>query len=77
MFGLIRKIIMGLLITIVDESNHAKWVLLSSQKYITQSIPINLHPNEYSQESHCYAFPVTLCEYVFIIGYVFQIRQKI
>ena len=49
MFGLIRKMFMGLLIRIVNASNHAKCVLLSNQKCMTQPILIKLHLNEYSQ----------------------------
>ena len=49
MFGLIRKMFMGLLIRIVNVSNHAKCVLLSNQKCMTQPILVKLHLNEYSQ----------------------------
>ena len=38
---------MGLLISIVNASNHTKWVLLSNQKCMTQPTLINLYPNEY------------------------------
>ena len=48
MFGLIKKMFIGLLISTVNASNHAKCVLLSNQKCMTQSTLINLHPNEYS-----------------------------
>ena len=47
MFGLIKKIFMGLLISIV-------------RKCMTQPILINLHPNEYSQEFHYYPVVVKL-----------------
>ena len=50
MFGLIKKIFMGLLINIVNACNHTKCVSLSSQKCVIQPTPINLHPNENSQE---------------------------
>ena len=50
MFGLIKKIFMGLLINIVNACNHTKCVSLSNQKCVIQSTFINLHPNEYSQE---------------------------
>ena len=33
---------------------------LSSQKFMTQHTLINLYPNEYSQEFHCYPFAVKL-----------------
>ena len=43
---------------IVEGSIHTKCVSLSSQKCTTQPALINLHPNEYSQEFHCYQFVV-------------------
>ena len=49
MFGLIKKIFIGLLTDIVSTSNHTKCMLLSNQKCMTQNNLINLHPNEYSQ----------------------------
>ena len=48
MFGLIKKMFMG----------------LSNQKYEIQPTFINLHPNEYSQESHYHPFTVKLDKYV-------------
>ena len=52
MFGSIKKMFVGLLTSIVSISNHAKCVLLSNEKCMTQPTLINLHPNEYSQELH-------------------------
>ena len=60
MFGLIRKMFIGLLTVLVDGSNHTKCVLLSNQKYMIQPTLINLHPNEYSQKFHYYSFAVKL-----------------
>ena len=60
MFGLIKKIFIGLLSNIVDASNHIKCVSLSNQKWEIQSTLINLHPNEYSQKFHCYPFSIKL-----------------
>ena len=60
MFGLIKKVFMGLLINIVNASNHAKCVLLSNQKCEVQPTFINLYPNDYSQEFHYYPFTVKL-----------------
>ena len=54
MFGLIKKMFMGLLISIANTSNHTKCVSLSHQKCMIQSNLINLHPIEYSQEFHYY-----------------------
>ena len=45
---------------IVDASNHTRCVLLGNQKCEIQRAPINLHPNEYSQEFHYYPFAVKL-----------------
>ena len=46
MFGLIRKMFLGLLISIVNASNHTKCDSLSNQKCMTQPTLINLHGNE-------------------------------
>ena len=56
MFRLIKRIFMGLLISIVNASNHTKRVSLSNQKCMIQPSLINLHSNEYSQEFHYYPF---------------------
>ena len=48
MFGLIKKIFIGLLNGIASASNHTKCVLLSNQKCMTQPTLIDLHPNECS-----------------------------
>ena len=60
MLGLIRKIFIGLLTSIISAPNHTKSVSLSNQKCITQPTLINLYPNEYSQEFHYYHFFVNL-----------------
>ena len=60
MFGLNKKIFIGLLTGLVNGSNHTQCVSLSNQKCITQPSLINLHPNEYSQEFHYYPFSVKL-----------------
>ena len=59
-FRLIKKIFMGLLISILNASNHTKCVSLSRQKCEIQPTLINLHPNEYNQELHYYPFAVKL-----------------
>ena len=46
MFGLIKKIFIGLLTSIVSPYNHVKCVLLSNQKYMIQPTLIYLGPNE-------------------------------
>ena len=60
MFGLIKKIFIGLLTDLVNGFNHTKCVLLSNQKCMIQPTLINLHPNEYSQEFHYCPFAVKL-----------------
>ena len=45
MFGLIKKIFMGLLTGIVSASSHAKCVLLSNQKCMIKHTLINFHCN--------------------------------
>ena len=64
MFGLIKKIFIGLLIGLVNGSNLTKRVSLSNQICMIQPTPINLHLNEYSQELHNYLFAVQLDRYV-------------
>ena len=59
MFGLFNMFI-GLLIGLVNASNHTKYASLSNQKCMTQPTLINLHFNEYSQEIHYYPFAVKL-----------------
>ena len=51
---------MGLLIGIVNASNHTKYLSLCNQKCMTQPTLINLHSNEYSQEFPYYPFGVKL-----------------
>ena len=52
MFGLIKKILIGLLTGIVSASNHTKCVSLSNQKCDIRPTFINLQLNVYSQEFH-------------------------
>ena len=52
MFGLIKKIFIGLLAGLVNGSNHTNCVSLRHQKCMIQHTLINLNPNEYSQEFH-------------------------
>ena len=82
MFGLIKKLFIGLLTGLVSGSNHAKCILLSNQKCVTQSTLIDLHPNEYSQKFHFYLFGFKLDRCIgscntHLIKYVFQKKQKI
>ena len=61
MFGLIKKIFIGLLTSLeVNDSSHTKCVSLRNQKFEIQTTFINLDPNESSQEFHYYLFTVKL-----------------
>ena len=60
MYGITKKMFIVALSSIVNASNHTKCVLLSNQKYHIQATLINLHPDEYSKEFHCYLFSVKL-----------------
>ena len=60
MFEISKKMFIVLLSNIVNGSNHRKCVSLSNLKCMIQATCINLHPNEYSQEFHCYPFSVKL-----------------
>ena len=51
---------MGLLISIVNTSNHTKCLLLSNRKCMILPTLIHLHPNEFCQEFHYYPFAVKL-----------------
>ena len=51
---------MGILISIVNATNHTKCVSLSNQKCMTKPTLINLHPNKYIQEFHYYPVMVKL-----------------
>ena len=85
MFGLIKKIFVLLLISIVSASNHTKSASLSKQKCMNQPNLINLHLNKYSQELSYYPFAVNLDTRVgsyntlvdYLKEYVFQMKQNI
>ena len=46
MFGLIKKIFIGLITGLVNGSNHTTCILLSNQKCMIQPTLISLHLNE-------------------------------
>ena len=50
----------GLLTDLVNASNYKKCLFLSNQKCEIQPTLINLQPNEYNQELHCYPLAVKL-----------------
>ena len=55
LFGLIKKMFIGLLGSIVNASNYTKCFSLNNQKCMIEPTLINLHPNEYNQEFLYYA----------------------
>ena len=79
MLGLVKRIFVILLTSIVSVSNHARCVLLSNQPTL-----INLHPREYSQEFCYYPVVVNIDRCVgscntfddLSLEYVFQMKQK-
>ena len=60
MFGLIKKIFLELITSVVNVYYHTKCIALSIQKFMNQPTLINLHPTGCSQESLYYPFPVEL-----------------
>ena len=68
---------MGLLINIVNASNHIKCVSLSNQKFEIQPTFINLHPNEYRQELHYYSFTVKLDKCVWSCNALNDLSHKV
>ena len=78
MFGLIKKIFMGLLTGIVSASSHAKCVLLSNQKCMIKHALINLHCNGTVKNlTIIHLQEVGILLMTCLIKYVFQIKQKI
>ena len=64
MFGFLEKIFTGLITSIVNVSNNAKYVSLNNQKVTTQPSLINLHPNEYTQGLRYGPFAINLDRWV-------------
>ena len=60
MFGIIKQMFMGLLISIFNASNHIKSVSLNNQICMIQPTLISSHPKEYIQDYHNYLFAVEL-----------------
>ena len=85
MFGIIKKMFIASLTSIVNASKHSKCLFLSNQKCEIQPTLINLHPNEYSQELHYYPFRVKLNKFIgicstlttYLTEYVFHMHVYI
>ena len=56
MSGIIKKLFIVLLTSLVNVSSYTKCVSLSNQKCQISPNLINLHPNKYSEELHYYPF---------------------
>ena len=77
MFGLIKKIFIGLLSGRVNGSNHSKCVQLSNKKCMIQPTFLNLHPNGYRQELHNNPFAVKLDKFVGSCNTLNDISNKV
>ena len=86
MFGLIKKIFIGLLTGLVNGSNQTKCISLSNQKCIIQPTFVNLHPNDIVENLtiiylHLNEIDVlqvvSLLLLFYLTKYVYQIKQKI
>ena len=66
-----------LLSSIVNTSNHAKWVSLSNQKYEIQRTLTNLHPNIYNQEFHYYSCAIKLDRCVWSCNTLNDLSNKV
>ena len=86
MFGLFKKIFIGLLTGLVNASNQTNCVLLINQKCEIQTTLISFNSNEYNEEFHYYPFSVKLDKYIlevvklwmiYLIKHESQIKQKI
>ena len=60
MFGLTKKMFLGLLTDLINRSNHTKFVSLSNQKSMSQPTLINLHPNEKKSRT----WLISICSYI-------------
>ena len=66
-----------LLTGLLNASNHTKCISLSNQKCEIHHTFINLHPDEYSQEFHYYAFTVKLDKCVGSCNTVNDLSNKV
>ena len=77
MFGLIKKIFIGLLTGLINGSSDTKCVSLSNQKCKIQPTLINLHPNEYNHEFHYSPFSVKLDRCVGSCNTIIDLSNKV
>ena len=77
MFGLIKKVFIGLLSSIVNASNHTKCVSLSNQKCMIQSNLIRSFTTVLSQLIYIDVLAAVILLMIYLIKCVFPIKQKI
>ena len=77
MFGLIKRMFIGLFTSIVSASNHAKCILLNNRKCMIKPTLINLYPDEYSQELHYHPLAVNLDRCIRICNTLDELSNKV
>ena len=81
MFGIIKKMFIVSLTGIVNASNHSKCVSLSNKNLLLSIyVPMNTVKNYatiHFQLNHIDVLEVVLLLMIYLIKYVFQIKQKI
>ena len=77
MFGVIKKMFIVLLTSLVNASSDTKYVSLSNKKCKVQPSLINLHLNEYCQELHYYPLSVNLDKCVGICNTLNNLSNKV
>ena len=60
MFGFVKTMFVALLASLVNDSNHTKFVFLNNQQFMTEPTLNNLYPNEYIERLCYYPFTVNL-----------------
>ena len=66
MFALIKQQFIGLWASIINVSNHMKYMSIKNQQCMTHSTLINLHATEYGQE---------ICYYLFLVNFERCVRS--
>ena len=78
MLGIIKKMFIVLLTSIVNASNHTKCVSLSNQKFeIAPNSRIKNYTTIHLQLNSTNVLEVVILSMTYLIKYVFQIRQEI
>ena len=61
---LIKQRFIGLLVSIVNASNHANCIFSNNKQCMTQSTLINVNPNGYHQGLRCCPFAINLHKFI-------------